>query len=131
MQGAPFYDAGTAEVKGTRKKLVVLARRVVRRLLRPIFFQLDGELRALAQRQDQLDQQLKAALALGWDHVAMARRLAAIEDQLEESRAASGHGRGTATNGHASSGPSVLYPTHDGQRVDGTRHLPTPHSRVS
>jgi hypothetical protein len=91
---------------------------------------LDGELKALAHRQDQLDQQLKAALAMGWDHVALARRLAVIEDHLDEllSRDAASD-RGPLPKSEVR--PSIRYPDRDDPRADGPRHLAAPQSKVS
>lgn len=126
MQGAPFYDAGTSEARGIRKG-VLLARRVLRRLLRPMLFQLDTELRAMANRQDQLDHRVKAALAMGWDHVALVRRLAALEDRVEELTARAEREAATASEAR----PALRYAGRDDHRVDGPRHHATPHSKVS
>lgn len=126
MQGAPFYDAGTSqEVKGIRKA-VLLARRLVRRLLRPMLLQLDEELKAMADRQDQLDQRLKSVLAMGWDHAAMARRLAVIEDHLDDllSREASNPADGEIRR-------SIRYPGREGERAETPNHLAAPKSLVS
>lgn len=76
--------------------VVVPARRVLRRLLRPmlyrqveLFRELGDEIEELKQRvetlehrADELANSLKSAAALGWDHVALTRRLAALEDKL-------------------------------------------------
>ena len=110
MQNAAFYEAGISQARGPRR-VVVFSRRLLRRILRPMLFHLDAELKqlrneqrqltpaealrnelgqldadrqAMVHRQDLLEQQLKAALALGWDQAALARRLAAIEDLLNE-----------------------------------------------
>jgi len=89
MQNLVFYEAGCHEVKGIRR-VVIPFRRLLRRLLRPIFLHLDSqlnslgaELNSLDRRQNLLDRDLKAVLAMGWDHVAMVRRLAALEDHVE------------------------------------------------
>jgi len=90
-----FYNVGISELKGYRR-VVIPFRRLLRRLLRPIFLrqvelfrQLDEERRQLhtdleniARRQDLLEEQVKATLAFGWDYVALTRRLAALEDQV-------------------------------------------------
>src|SRR5262249_1419445 len=92
-----FYNAGCTDPKGLRHG-VVAARRLLRRILRPMFFHLaellrqladqaDGLAReqdALAARQDQLDQQVQTAPAFGWDYVALGRRLATLEDQVDQ-----------------------------------------------
>ena len=44
--------------------------------------QLRADVDALQGRQEQLADGLQTALALGWDHVALVRRLAALEDQV-------------------------------------------------
>ena len=89
MHDLVFYEAGCHEVKGMRR-VVIPFRRLLRRLLRPIFLHLDSqlnslgaELNSLDRRQNLLDRDLKAVLAMGWDHVAMVRRLAALEDHVE------------------------------------------------
>jgi outer membrane murein-binding lipoprotein Lpp len=45
---------------------------------------LGGEVQALAARQAALADDARAALALGWDHVALVRRLARLEDRVEQ-----------------------------------------------
>jgi hypothetical protein len=97
-----FYHAGCQEPKGLRR-VVVPFRRLLRRLLRPIFQrqaellaelsreqgrlaqrqeQLTGQLENLTRRLEQLDRQVQAATAFGWDYVALVRRLAALEDHV-------------------------------------------------
>src|SRR5206468_3273302 len=82
MRELAFYEAGYHEVKGIRRAVIPF-RRLLRRLLRPIFLQLDAELRSLARRHDEFDRELKAVRAMGWDHVALARRLAVLEDHVD------------------------------------------------
>jgi hypothetical protein len=103
-----FYNVGCQEPRGARR-LVVPARRAMRRLLRPIFqrqveiFQslcdridaaevAEGHLRSdlddLARRQDELADQVQHAIAFGWDYVAMVRRLALLEDRVSSLAAA-------------------------------------------
>ena len=110
-----FYEAGQRERPRRLAWLVLPLRRLLRRLLGPVWareellFQaladditrverrLDaavGELRSeLTERHDvttsyltdrlaELERQIHAAAALGWDHVAVTRRLAALEDHL-------------------------------------------------
>ena len=102
MRDLAFYNVGCHEPRGARR-LVVPARRAVRRLLRPIFqrqveiFQslcdrldaaeradraIRGDLDHLIRRQDDLAEQVQHAIAFGWDYVAMVRRLAALEDRV-------------------------------------------------
>ncbi len=89
MRDYAFYNAG-CENTSDRRRIMVLARRLVRRILRPIFLRqvdlyqdqdrnvetLSLRIDAMARRHDQLE-------AFGWDHEAMARRLAALEDHIE------------------------------------------------
>ena len=105
---------------------MVAIRRLLRRLLRPIFlhqvalFQylidrldqnektdraLRDDVNRLGKRQDELEQRSENVLAYGWDYVAMVRRLAVLEDHLA---ALTGQVPGTAdeTDGH----PSILFP---------------------
>jgi hypothetical protein len=89
MRDLVFYEAGYHEVKGIRR-VVIPFRRLLRRLLRPIFLHLDSrlnslgaELNSLDRRQNLLDRDLKAVVAMGWDHVAMVRRLASLEEHVE------------------------------------------------
>jgi hypothetical protein len=98
-----FDSAGIQEPRGARR-VVVPARRALRRLLRPVFqrqaelFQhlsdrldateaadrgLRADLDALAARQQQAGEQLQATVAFGWDYVALVRRLAVLEDRVE------------------------------------------------
>jgi hypothetical protein len=98
-----FYNHGCHEPKGVRKA-VVPVRRLLRRMLRPAFQRLveiltslcdrlDAEEHAthalrhemalLRGRQDRMAGQLQTAVALGWDYVALTRRLAVLEDRVE------------------------------------------------
>lgn len=82
MSAFAFYEAGCDDVRGKRRITVPL-RRLLRRLLRPIFLRLRDQLDSLDRRQDRLERDLKAIEAMGWDHVAMSRRLAMLEDHIE------------------------------------------------
>jgi hypothetical protein len=105
-----FYNAGCENSRGARRFLV-LARRALRRVLRPIFQHLaailqnvcdrldaaeraDAGLRtdldALARRHEDLRDQLQATIAFGWDYVALVRRVAVLEDRVETLMAAIG-----------------------------------------
>jgi hypothetical protein len=98
-----FYNAGCEDSRGARRFLVI-ARRALRRVLRPIFQHLTAilqdvcnrldaaeradaglrtDLDALARRHDDLRDQMQATIAFGWDYVAMTRRLATLEDRVE------------------------------------------------
>jgi hypothetical protein len=89
MRDYLFYNYGCTEPKGLRR-VVIPFRRILRRFLLPMFQhqielyrQLDADIDRLSQRQEQLDCQLKASTSLGWDHIAIVRRLAALEDHVE------------------------------------------------
>lgn len=89
MPDYSFYDAGCVAPKGLAR-VMVLFRRLLRRVLRPIFQrqavlfaeldakidQVAGGLGGLAQRQERLE-------AFECDGAALARRLAALEDRLD------------------------------------------------
>ena len=99
MRDFAFYNAGGSGGSGPRRVLV-LARRLLRRILRPVFFRqeeiyrdLQAQIDELTRRRDALAEQvhglsaqLDAAAAFGWDYVALARRLAALEDHVEALR---------------------------------------------
>src|SRR4051794_18208905 len=97
-----FYDAGCHEPRGIRRAFVP-ARRLLRRLLRPVFLRqvalfqnlierLDAGEESIrvvrsefgdhVRRLDELEEQAQAIQAFGWDYVAMGRRMAVLEDQL-------------------------------------------------
>lgn len=103
MSDLAFYNVGCHEARGVRR-LVVLARRALRRILRPIFLRQvelfqslchrldaaerrDAEHREgldhLTRRQDHLADQMQQTIAFGWDYVALVRRVAVLEDRLE------------------------------------------------
>jgi hypothetical protein len=98
-----FYNAGCGGLKGP-KKAIIPFRRALRRVLRPIFQRqvdilqhlcdrLDGDDREirglrtdldhLTRRHEHAASQIQATMAFGWDYVAMARRLAILEDRVE------------------------------------------------
>jgi hypothetical protein len=83
-----FYNAGCGG--GPLSWPLVACRRLLRRLLRPFFDRqvelardMDKDLTDLGQRHEALERQVKHLAALGWDQVAFARRLAALEDRVE------------------------------------------------
>ncbi|HEV3167906.1 MAG TPA: hypothetical protein VGZ22_28150 [Isosphaeraceae bacterium] len=98
-----FYNAGCHEPRGLRRGLIAW-RRLLRRLLRPIFLRLAdilqhicnrlddhdravhslrADLDRVIQRDEQIARHLQAAMSFGWDYVAMTRRLAILEDRVE------------------------------------------------
>jgi hypothetical protein len=98
-----FYNVGCDEPKG-RRRLIVPLRRALRRVLRPFFLRqveifshlcdrldaaeaadlnLRRQFEHMSARQDDLADQAHAAVAFGWDYMAMVRRLAALEDRVE------------------------------------------------
>ena len=98
-----YYDVACQKEAGG-SRLDLWLRRQLRRILLPMFVRnvqliqsivgrLDANepeirrigdaLRHLEQRQDELATKLPATIAFGWDYVAMTRRLAALEDQVE------------------------------------------------
>lgn len=102
-----FYHAGFDEPKGP-KRAVIPFRRLLRRLLRPMLVRLADLLQSLGDRADEAarrlvavetrmdraEDRLQAAVAFGWDHVAVVRRLAALEDEVAALReAAEGRSR--------------------------------------
>lgn len=93
MRDFAFYNAGCEPSGSWRRSLIVGPRRLLRRLLRPIFQQQERIDHDFQDRFDALDarlaglaRELSAVAALGWDHVAIARRLAALEDEVERLR---------------------------------------------
>ena len=125
MSDLAFYEVGCDESSGTRR-LLVLARRVLRRILRPFFLRLveilqalcdrldateaadqvlRAELNDLTARQEDLADRLQATIAFGWDYVALVRRVAVLEDRVETLMSANGD----------ESRPSLPFPTTDGR----------------
>jgi hypothetical protein len=123
-----FYDAGCNELRGARR-VVVPVRRLLRRLLRPIFLRqvelfqklvdrrdageaslqvVRDDVDKLTKRQDEVDERVEAVLAFGWDYVAMVRRLAVLEDQLVALT-----GQATPAADEGESQPSILFPSLD------------------
>lgn len=104
MRDLAFYNAGGL-ARGWRKGIDV-PRRLIRRLLRPYFQRLEQILQALAEEDDRLrtinetlaekvdglSAQVAGVEAFGWDHVALARRLAALEDEVERLRGGASRG---------------------------------------
>ena len=128
MPDLAFYNAGCSGSRGIRQ-IVVVARRLLRRVLRPIFlhqvalFQylierldrdeasltgVQSDVATLTRRQDEIDQRLETVQAFGWDYVAMVRRLAVIEDQL-----AALTGQAAPGSDDAETQPSILFPGFD------------------
>ena len=89
MPDYSFYDAGCVAPKGLAR-VVVLFRRLLRRLLRPIFLrqaalfqELGSRIEEVAGRLGGLDQRQERLEAFECDGTALARRLAVLEDRLE------------------------------------------------
>jgi hypothetical protein len=75
------------------RRLILPVRRLLCRVLRPVFVRLadllrdlDGDQRRLAERQDRLGEQVDALLNRGWDQAALLRRVAALEQQVDQLR---------------------------------------------
>jgi hypothetical protein len=91
MSAVAFHDEPRAGgPRGLRRVLLPL-RRVLVRLLRPIFHRLADLLetleagqKRLAERQESLDRRVNALLNHGWDQAALLRRVALLEQQLDE-----------------------------------------------
>ncbi len=104
MPDLAFDNAGTNGARGIKNATLALTRRLLRRLMRPFFHRLtdilqylcvrldtaeaaNHQLRAnldrIAQHQVALSEASDTAMALGWDHVALVRRLAVLEDRVE------------------------------------------------
>jgi hypothetical protein len=174
-----FYEVGYHEVKGI-KRIALPVRRLVRRVLRPIFVELDNRLKTLDGRQAQLelrqaqfdvhenkldqrqneldhrqheldrrqnqlgdrqnrlgpdvsaatdrlhnrlDRELKALLAMGWDHVAVTRRLAVLEDRVE-ALLSGGAAGDPAETCEESERVVIRYPGPDSRPVDDRENRP-------
>jgi hypothetical protein len=116
MRDLAFYEVGCHELNGI-KRVVIPFRRLLRRLLLPIFLHLDSQLKAIDRRQNQLDRDMKAVLGMGWDHVAIARRLALLEDHVEAllSRETGGDSNRLSEDGEQ---PLIRYPRLDAHTGD-------------
>ncbi len=93
MRDFAFYNAGCERSGSWKRSLIVAPRRLLRRLLRPIFqrqeqidHQLQDQIEAIGGKSDGLAREVSAVAALGWDHVALTRRLAMLEDEVERLR---------------------------------------------
>jgi hypothetical protein len=93
MQDYAFYHAGIDGPRRGVKRIIVPIRRLLRRIMRPMLYRQAELMQSLAERVDENSNQMQTALALGWDHVAMVRRLAAIEEQLIALRRENAAGR--------------------------------------
>lgn len=117
MRDFAFYNAGVDDARGPRR-LLGLTRRLLRRILRPIFFRQEAIYREMQDQIDRLNGQVEALSArsattdaFGWDYVAMSRRLAAIEDHLCR----------------AGDDPKPESVTVSGRRTDAASRIPSPH----
>jgi hypothetical protein len=107
MRDLAFYNGG--DPRPGPRSVIMAPRRLLRRLLRPYFLRLEQILLALANEDDHaraeilrlraenaglaekvdgLAARLARSEAIGWDQVAVARRLAAIEEALPGPRPA-------------------------------------------
>ena len=75
---------------------------------------LDGACVRLTRRQDELDAKVQTLMALGWDHVALARRLASLEDQVAVLTGSTRPRLVREVDPH----PSILFPGLDSAPVD-------------
>ena len=103
MPDLNFQDAGLQKSGGS-KRLTIFLRRLVLKLLRPVFDKQVAILKGICERLDDeewgtvslgrqveyvdgrvnaLSDQLQTSIALGWDYVATVRRLAVLEDRVE------------------------------------------------
>ncbi|MDQ6909198.1 MAG: hypothetical protein M3Z84_00190 [Actinomycetota bacterium] len=87
MRDYKFYGVGMDPRHA--QHVVVLSRRLLRRLLRPIFYrqaqlfeELGSEIDELRARLAAIDKEVRSLPTIESDHVAFGRRLAAIEDKL-------------------------------------------------
>jgi hypothetical protein len=129
-QELAFYNVGCQEPRGARR-VVVPFRRLLRRVLRPIFVRqveilnslcdrldqdehatrtLRADLEHISQRQFHLAEQLQGSVALGWDYVATVRRLAALEDRVEALT--------LRAEGPSGEGTSIRFPMQGGPEAD-------------
>jgi hypothetical protein len=82
MMDLEFYHAGCQPATGKRR-LVVGLRRIVRRLLRPMFYHQVAIYRMFHHRIHEVEAKWLKVRASEFDQRAMARRLAILEDQVE------------------------------------------------
>jgi hypothetical protein len=89
---AVHQESGASAARGLRG-VVRLMRRLLVRILLPIFRRLsallenmDADQRRLKEQQGCMARQLEALLNHGWDHAALLRRMATLERQVEALR---------------------------------------------
>ena len=126
MRDFAFYNAGIEDARGP-KRVLGIARRVLRRILRPMFFHQEAIYRDFQAQVDELSAQLQtlssrlsSTESLGWDYVAMARRLAAIEDHLDGGR----------SDPPAQIGPSIRFDVGSEPGIPATSHAARGSARV-
>lgn len=102
MLDPTLTDAGLGQTT-RRGRWLLPVRKILWKLLRPLLMRqeeilrsIEAELLQINRRVDHLesrllsnDQRMRTTLALGWDHVALTRRLAALEDHLLRDEVAS------------------------------------------
>lgn len=128
MSDLRFHEVGCESPRGKRR-ISVFCRRVLRRILRPIFERqveilvalrsrievlelengllrtsLRDEIRGQNQRLQSHAAHIQAMIALGWDHVATTRRLASLEEHVESLLQES------AVRIEPDARPSILFP---------------------
>jgi hypothetical protein len=84
-----FYNEGCTGKRGTRWFIVPL-RRLLRRILRPIFQRQVELLHDLGEEQERLrtqvaeiDEDIQDIVDFGWDYVSLVRRLTALEREVQ------------------------------------------------
>ncbi len=124
MTDYAFYNDLGPSPTGPKRVLTVV-RRAFRRVLRPIFVRnaeilaahglrhdaAESSIKDLHTRIDRTNDQLQATIAFGWDYVAMARRLAALEDRVEALTARDEAARGPGDQ------PSLPFPEFEADRL--------------
>jgi hypothetical protein len=97
MSAVAFHDEPRAGGPRGLRRVILPVRRVLVRILRPVFHRLaalletlEADQKRLAQRQESLDRRVNALLNHGWDQAALLRRVALLERQLDEIRQAVG-----------------------------------------
>jgi hypothetical protein len=98
-------------------KFKTTVRRAMKRLIQPLFgrhiellYRNEQRVENLERAQVELAEIAQKGLALGWDHTALVRRLAALEDQVEalaSQRDHEHHAANTVSMSHARAKPAT------------------------
>jgi hypothetical protein len=90
MRDFAIHRESGAGGSGGLRRVVRLMRRLLVRILLPVFRRLsalledmDADQRRLKVQQECMTRQLEALLNHGWDHAALLRRMATLERQIE------------------------------------------------